>query len=819
MSKLDLSIDGMTCAACVRRVETVLKKVPGVTAASVNLAARRAALEIDDTQLNPAEHAELNTKLLAAVEKAGFVGQVQKPDAAIESQLAKSNQEVQALKHQFWISALLTLPVFVMEMGGHLIAPFHHWLNGVMSLGVQHTIQAILTTLVLAWPGRHFFTHGFKALFQGQPEMNSLVAVGAGSAWAYSMVVLIVPNLIPESAQHVYFEAAAVIVTLILLGRLFEARARGQTGAAIEHLIGLQPRQARRIDPVTQTETDVAIDLVKPGDLLRVRPGEKVPVDGEILEGHPFIDQSMITGEPVPVELKAGDSVSGGTINTTVGFVLRATHTGSDTVLARIIRMVQSAQNAKLPIQATVDKVTSVFVPVIMVIALITFVVWYALTQDISHSLVNAVAVLIIACPCAMGLATPTSIMVGTGRAAQLGVLFRQGDALQQLKSTSVVAFDKTGTLTQGHPSLTQFELIQTDSPNRNPNNHSNHQPNNHWLSNKSADQILQIVAAVQRQSEHPIARAIVKAADEGQFSPAEQPALRSNIPNIPTTPTPAAPTAMGVVDVEGFEAIKGLGIQSTVRITMGRQTTEHAVAIGSAALMQELGMSTQAFESTINAWAELGQTPIHVAIDGQLVALMAVSDPIKPEAKRTIEQLQSRGIECAMITGDHELTAQAVAKVLGIDIVRARVRPEDKATVVKSLQNPAASGAKRIVTFVGDGINDAPALATADVGMAIGTGTDVAIESASVVLMSGELNKVVTAIDLSRATLANIHQNLFWAFAYNVALVPVAAGVLYPMNGILLSPMLAAGAMAFSSVFVVSNALRLRFVKPAQIQ
>ncbi|UOD51395.1 heavy metal translocating P-type ATPase [Orrella daihaiensis] len=772
MSKVDLSIDGMTCAACVRRVETVLKKIPGVNDASVNLAARQAALDIDDTALN----AELKDKLLAAIDKAGFVGQIQEPDAAPHSLQEKSAQEIQTLKHEFWIAALLTLPVFVMEMGGHMVPAFHHWLMGVISLSTQHLIQALLTTLVLIWPGRHFFTHGLRALSRGQPEMNSLVAVGAGSAWLYSMVVVFLPTLIPESARHVYFEAAAVIVTLILLGRLFEARARGKTGAAIEHLIGLQPKQARLLDQATGLETDVAIESVKPGDILRVRPGEKIPVDGQILQGHPFIDQSMITGEPVPAELAPGDDVAGGTINTTIGFTLRATHTGSDTVLARIIRMVQSAQNAKLPIQATVDKVTAIFVPVIMAIAVLTFITWYALTTDISASLVAAVAVLIIACPCAMGLATPTSIMVGTGRAAQLGVLFRQGDALQQLKSTCIVAFDKTGTLTQGHPSLTNLQIT------------GEHE----WTSN----QILQIVAAIQHQSEHPIARAIVDAADAPQPPNASKQTIEHT-----------------VTSVQGFEAIKGFGVKASVCVD--GQTL--AVAVGSAALMRELGMNPAPLEQTVNAWAQMGQTPIHVAINQTIVAIMAVSDPIKPEAKQTIEELHARGIQCVMITGDHALTAQAVAKQLGIDSVQANVRPEDKATVIQSLQtkisDPNKAG-KPVVTFVGDGINDAPALATADVGIAIGTGTDVAIESASVVLMSGELNKVVTAIDLSRATLRNIHQNLFWAFAYNVALVPVAAGVLYPVNGMLLSPMLAAGAMAFSSLFVVSNALRLRFIQ-----
>lgn len=767
MSKLDLLIDGMTCAACVRRVETVLKKVPGVNDASVNLAARRASLEIDDQAMAP----ELEKSIVAAVENAGFVGEVLAPDAAPRSFRDKSTAEMQTLKRLVWIAAILTSPVFVMEMGGHLFAPFHHWVNRVLSPTTQQVVQAVLTTLVLAWPGRHFFTHGLKALFRGQPEMNSLVALGAGSAWLYSIIVVAVPDVIPVSARHVYFEAAAVIVTLILLGRLFEARARGKTGAAIEHLIGLQPKQARLIDRVSQVETDVPIESVKPGDVLRVRPGEKIPVDGHILQGHPFIDQSMITGEPIPAELKPGDSVTAGTINTTVGFTLTATHTGHDTVLARIIRMVQSAQNAKLPIQATVDKVTSVFVPVIIAIALATFVIWYVLTADLSASLVNAVAVLIIACPCAMGLATPTSIMVGTGRAAELGVLFRQGDALQQLKSTSIVAFDKTGTLTKGQPTLTKFELTAQ--------------------SRFTKAQVLDLVAAIQRQSEHPIARAIVKAADEQQQN--------LHLAGHPST------------NVQGFEAIKGFGVKATVML----EDQVVLVAVGSAALMQQLGLNTADLDEQVSAWAKEGQTPIHVAIDDTLSAIMAVSDPIRPEAKHAIEQLQSRGIECAMITGDHGLTAHAVARELNIGTVRAEVRPDQKASVVKALQAlPGQNGEPAIVTFVGDGINDAPALATANVGIAIGTGTDVAIESASVVLMSGQLNQVVTAIDVSRAVLRNIHQNLFWAFAYNTALVPVAAGVLYPINGTLLSPMLAAGAMSLSSLFVVSNALRLRLLK-----
>lgn len=760
MSKLQLSIDGMTCAACVRRVETVLKKVPGVTNAQVNLAARRASVDVSDESVNET----LTTNLLAAVKKAGYEGEVQDSEAPVASQLEKSQAEVTTLKRQFWLAAWLTLPVFVMEMGSHLIPGFHHFLGSFLPLTVQHVIQAVLTTLVLFVPGRHFFTHGLKALYNLQPEMNSLVAVGAGSAWLYSMVVLLLPAFIPESARFVYFEAAAVIVTLILLGRLFEARARGNTGAAIERLIGLQPQHARVI--TDSGEHDVPIENVSPGDTLRVRPGEKIPVDGEILSGEPFIDQSMITGEPIPAHLKPGETVAGGTLNTTVSFTFKATHTGTDTVLARIIRLVQSAQNAKLPIQAAVDRVTAVFVPIIMGIAVITFLTWYFISQDINLALVSAVAVLIIACPCAMGLATPTSIMVGTGRAAQLGILFRQGDALQQLKHIQIIAFDKTGTLTQGHPSLTHIQSLTA----------------------KYSDQdLIAIVASLQQQSEHPIAKAIVSAAETQNLT----------LPHATK-----------------FEAVKGFGITADVQTTHTDQTAAKrlSVAVGSEALMQKLDVQTSD-TNDIDQWAQEGATPIHIAIDGELVGVMAVTDPVKPEARAVIAELQSRQIQCAMVTGDHPMTAQAVAKSLNLDIVHAQVKPEQKVQVIEDLMQKNTPHPQKLA-FVGDGINDAPALATADVGIAIGTGTDVAIEAASVVLMSGQLNKVVTAIDVSKATLKNIHQNLFWAFAYNAALVPVAAGILYPINGMLLSPMLAAGAMAFSSVFVVTNALRLRWIR-----
>jgi Cu+-exporting ATPase len=631
--------------------------------------------------------------------------------------------------------------------------------------------QSILTTLVLVGPGRVFFTKGLPALWHLAPEMNSLVALGAGSAWAYSMVATYLPQALPEGTRFVYFEAAAVIVTLILLGRTLEARAKGRTGAAIKHLIGLQPRQARVL--INGQPTDIDIDAVKPGDLILVRPGEKIATDGVITEGQPYIDEAMITGEPIPVTKHIGARVTGGTLNTTNSFTFKATHTGGDTVLARIIRMVEAAQGTKLPIQALVDRVTAWFVPVIILCSLLTFVIWYWLgpAPSLSHALINAVAVMIIACPCAMGLATPTSIMVGTGRAAELGVLFRQGDALQRLRDVQVVAFDKTGTLTLGKPALTDFVVLEP-----------------------AYDRALLLswAAAMQAHSEHPIAHAIVQAA------------LTDHLP---------------VVSAQNFHAMSGAGVRATV--------SGHAVSSGAQAFMQTEGIDTSAAARYSEQWGQQGKTPICLAVDGKLAALMAVADPLKPSARGAIEALKQLGLRTVMITGDNQYTARTVAQQLGIDEVHAEVLPEGKVAVLQALRRSSAASVSAstsshsqttrpnaVLAFVGDGINDAPALATADVGIAIGTGTDVAIESASVVLMSDDLAGVATAIGLSRATLTNIRQNLFWAFAYNAALVPVAAGALYPSFGILLSPMFAAGAMAFSSVFVVANALRLKRYK-----
>ena len=778
---LDISIQGMTCASCVLRVEKALKAVPGVSAATVNLATERAHIDWATELSDPKD---VSLKILAAVHKAGYEASVLEQHAAPSSAQADARAlETSALLRALWVSLALTLPIFLVEMGGHLIPSVHHFVHETIGMQRSWIAQSILTTLVLVGPGRVFFTKGLPALWHLAPEMNSLVALGAGSAWAYSMVATYLPQALPDGTRFVYFEAAAVIVTLILLGRTLEARAKGRTGAAIKHLIGLQPRQARVL--INGQPTDIDIKMVKPGDLILVRPGEKIATDGVITEGQPYIDEAMISGEPIPVTKHIGDRVTGGTLNTTNSFTFKATHTGGDTVLARIIRMVEAAQGTKLPIQALVDRVTAWFVPAIILCSLLTFVIWYWLgpAPSLSHALINAVAVMIIACPCAMGLATPTSIMVGTGRAAELGVLFRQGDALQRLRDVQVVAFDKTGTLTMGKPVLTDFVVLEPTYDRA---------------------LLLSWAAAMQTHSEHPIAHAIVRAA---------------RADNLP------------IAAAHNFKAISGAGVRATVN--------GHAVSSGAQAFMQTEGVDTSAAVHYSEQWGQQGKTPICLAVDGKLAALMAVADPVKPSAHGAIATLKQLGLRTVMITGDNQFTALAVAQQLGIDEVHAQVLPEGKVAVLQALQRSSALGgrtetshsptadtleaqsnntgptyAKVVLAFVGDGINDAPALATADVGIAIGTGTDVAIESASVVLMSDDLAGVSTAIGLSRATLTNIRQNLFWAFAYNAALVPVAAGALYPSFGILLSPMFAAGAMAFSSVFVVANALRLKRYK-----
>ncbi|MEN5296977.1 heavy metal translocating P-type ATPase [Brucella sp. TWI559] len=743
----DLAIEGMSCASCVSKVEKALNAVPGVTRASVNLATERAHVEL-------AGQVPLGD-LIKAVENAGYEARSLEEalsDAKQETQSDKRDAEALDLKKNAIFAAVLTLPVFILEMGSHLIPAVHMLVMDMIGTQNSWYFQFVLTTLVLFGPGMRFFKKGIPALLRAAPDMNSLVVVGTTAAWGFSVVATFWPDILPVGTVNVYFEAAAVIVTLILIGRYLEARAKGRTSAAISRLVGLQAKSAR---VVRNGETvDVSLEDVRAGDIVQVRPGEKVPVDGAVIEGSSYVDESMITGEPVPVAKDAGAEVVGGTINKTGAFTFRATKVGRDMVISQIVRMVEDAQADKLPIQAKVDKVTGWFVPAVLGAAVLTFIAWLVIggTAMMGYALVNAIAVVIIACPCAMGLATPTSIMVGTGRAAEFGVLFRRGDALQTLRDASVIAVDKTGTLTQGKPALAHFAVVD----------------------GIDQDEALALVAAVEVRSEHPIADAIVVAAKE---------------------------KGLKLADVSAFESVPGFGLKATV--------SGHEVAIGADRYMHKLGADVAVFADDASRLGDEGQTPLYAAIDGKLAAIITVADPMKETTPAAIAAMHEQGLKVAMITGDNRRTAQAIAKRLGIDEVVAEVLPDGKVEALKRL----SAGGKRIA-FVGDGINDAPALAAADVGIAIGTGTDIAIESADVVLMSGDLRGVVNAIAISKATIRNISENLFWAFAYNVALIPVAAGILYPFTGTLLSPMLAAGAMALSSIFVLSNALRLRSFK-----
>ena len=748
----ELAIEDMTCASCVGRVEKALAKVPGVLEATVNLATERARVRHLAGVVSTAD-------LEAAIEQAGYKSRRLSAESATagDQDAEHSESEARALRRALLIAAILTLPVFILEMGSHLIPAMHHWVMGGLGEQTSWTIQFAFTTLVLFGPGLRFFRKGVPALLRGAPDMNSLVSLGTAAAYGYSVVATFVPEVLPQGTANVYFEAAAVIVTLILLGRTLEARAKGRTSQAIKRLVGLQAKTAR-VERNGET-VEIALDQVTTGDIVIVRPGEKVAVDGEVVEGASYVDESMISGEPVPVAKGEGAEVIGGTINKTGAFSFRVTKIGANTVLAQIIHLVEQAQGSKLPIQALVDKVTMWFVPAVMAAAALTFLVWLMLgpTPALTFALVNAVAVLIIACPCAMGLATPTSIMVGTGRAAELGILFRKGEALQALRDVSVIALDKTGTLTKGRPELT--DLVPAEGFEYN--------------------EVLALVAALETRSEHPIAAAIVAAAKQRDIT---------------------------LPPIEGFDATPGFGVSAKVA---GR-----TVAVGADRFMTQLGLDVTSFLPTARRLGEQGKSPLYAAIDGRLAAVIAVADPIKETTPAAIKALHALGLKVAMITGDNAATAAAIARQLGINEVAAEVLPDGKVAALKKFR---INGAR--VAFVGDGINDAPALAEADVGLAIGTGTDVAIEAADVVLMSGDLRGVPNAIALSKATIRNIKQNLFWAFAYNAVLIPVAAGALYPVNGTLLSPIFAAAAMALSSVFVLGNALRLkRFRTPMTV-
>ncbi|EHW2068313.1 copper-translocating P-type ATPase [Salmonella enterica subsp. enterica serovar Havana] len=744
LTSVELSVQGMTCASCVGRVEKALRAVEGVKDATVNLATERATIRgvagTDD--------------LIAAIEKVGYEASLVDTRGQNNVEAAeKKDAEKAALKKDLVLATIPALPVFIMEMGSHLIPGMHQWIMDTIGLQESWYLQFVLTLLVLVIPGRRFYLKGIPALIRLGPDMNSLVSVGTLAAFGYSMVATFAPGLLPQGTVNVYYEAAAVIVALILLGRFMEARAKGRTSEAIKRLVGLQAKEAHVLR--NGVVVDIPINDVVLDDIIEVRPGERVPVDGEVSEGTSFVDESMITGEPIPVEKVPGSLMVGGTVNQKGALRLRATAVGGQTMLSQIIRMVEQAQGSKLPIQAVVDKVTLWFVPVVMLAALLTFLAWltFGPSPALSFALVNAVAVLIIACPCAMGLAPPTSIMVGTGRGAEMGILFRKGEALQLLKDAKVVAVDKTGTLTEGRPVMTDLELAEGFELN----------------------EVLAKVAAVESRSEHPIARAIVESALEKGIS-------------LPI--------------LTEFDSITGMGVRAIV--------DGERIEVGADRFMRELGLDVEHFSQTSVRLGNEGKSPLYVAIGGRLAAIIAVADPIKSSTPIAINALHQLGLKVAMITGDNANTAHAIARQLGIDEVVAEVLPEGKVEAVRRLKESYGK-----VAYVGDGINDAPALAVADIGLAIGTGTDIAVESADVVLMSGNLQGVPNAIGLSKATIGNIRQNLFWAFGYNAALIPVAAGLLYPAYRLLLSPIFAAGAMALSSVFVLGNALRLRRFQP----
>jgi Cu+-exporting ATPase len=754
-----LSIGGMSCAGCVATVENALKEVPGVSAAAVNFAEHTA----DVRGAAPA------AALVAAVKAAGYEAAELRGAQDEADKEAAEFAHYRRLMRKFMVAAAIGAPLMLLE-------PF-----GLMPhVGMAATMPFWLAVgsaclFVLVYAGGHFFRGAWKSLRAHNANMDTLIALGTGTAWVYSMLIVLFPAIVPAAARHAYFEAAAVIIALINLGQALEMRARGKTSQAIRRLIGLQPKTARVLrDGV---ERDVPIEQVGLDETVRVRPGEKIPVDGVIIDGHSTIDESMLTGEPMPVEKKIGDAVTGGTLNKTGSFLFQAKRIGADTALARIIELVRRAQNAKPAIGRLADRISAVFVPGVLIIAVLTALAWFNFGPEprTAFVLVTTMTVLIIACPCALGLATPISIMVGVGKAAEHGILIRNGDALQLAGRLTAVVLDKTGTVTAGKPTVTA--LVPAGG--------------------FDDSQLLTLAASLEAGSEHPLALAIVEAAKARGVEP---------------------------LKVSGFEAIAGHGVRGTIKIPPPPSFQnppfaplfqrgvggDFSALLGNAALMQREKVDVSALAERARELAAQAQTPMYLAVDGRLAGIVAVADPVKPDSKAAIARLHALGLKVVLLTGDNRATAEAVARAVGIDEVLAEVLPADKAEQVARLQ---ARG--ETVAMVGDGINDAPALARADVGYAIGTGTDVAIESADVTLMRGSLHGVPDAIAISRATVRNIKQNLFGAFIYNSLGIPVAAGVLFPFTGLLLNPVIAGAAMAMSSVTVVSNANRLRWFRP----
>jgi len=747
-AELELAIGGMTCANCSNRVERALRTTPGVLEASVNLATERATLRIFPATVGV-------DALVRAVEDAGYTARALGEEDSASAEAEARDAELRARLRDTVLAALLSIPILVLAMGPMLLPGLGEALARIAPTPrFWEWMQFALGSAVAFGPGRRFFSTGWAAFRHLSPDMNSLVMTGVGAAWLYSATVVLAPGLLPVQARHVYFESAAVVVTLILMGKYLEALAKGRTGDAIRKLIGLQAKTARV--QRDGAEQDVPIAAVARGDLVIVRPGERMPVDGEVREGESYVDESMLTGEPMPVAKRAGDRVVGGTVNQHGLLRVEARQVGKQTMLAQIIRMVEQAQGSKLPIQRLADRVVRVFTPIVFGVALVTFAVWLALgpAPAITLALVSTVAVLVVACPCAMGLATPAAIMVGSGRAAELGVLFRKGEALEALSHVDTIVFDKTGTLTLGRPQLTDVE----PAPGR------------------TAEELLRFAAAAESGSEHPLAAAILAAAGERGI---------------------AYPKS------ERFEAIPGYGVKASVE---GR-----SVLLGAERLLTREGVQSGAVAAQAAALAERARTAIWLAVDGAVWGALGVADPLKSEAAAVVAALKARGLRVGMITGDSARTAQAIARQAGLDSVEAEVLPSGKAEAVQRLQTEG-----RKVAFVGDGINDAPALAQAEVGVAVATGTDIAIEAADVTLTRGDLGGLLNALEVARRTMRTIRGNLFWAFIYNILLIPLAAGVFYPVWGVTLNPMLAGLAMGLSSVFVVTNSLRLRRVPPA---
>jgi len=732
---VEIPIQGMECASCVKKIEDALLSTKGVTMAVVNLATEKVRVEYIPSEINLSE-------IKKTIESTGYKvlemaeGEVEDVERIIRE------KEYKKLKKKFFFSLILSIIVLIGSL---------EWIPGIPRILTNYYLLWILATPIQFWAGWQFYRGAWGAFIHKNADMNTLIAVGTSAAYLYSLTATIFPSFFKSGGikPEVYFDTSAVIITLILLGRLLEARAKGQTSEAIKKLIGLRPKTARVIRD--GKELDISVEEVLVGDLVIVRPGEKIPVDGIVKEGKSFVDESMITGESIPVEKKAGDEVIGATINKSGSFKFEATKVGKDTALAQIIRLVQEAQGSKAPIQRLADIIAGYFVPVVISIAILTFIVWFIFgpSPALTYALLNFVAVLIIACPCALGLATPTAIMVGTGKGAEKGILIKGGETLETAHKINSIVFDKTGTLTKGEPEVTDIILF-----------------------NKSTSKdILFYAGSAEKNSEHPLGEAIVKKA------------IQENIE---------------LKEPEEFNSIAGFGVE--VKID-GKN-----IVLGNQRLLEDKKIEIKNLIPKGEELARDGKTPIFLTIDGKISAIIAVADTLKENSKEAVEELHKLGLEVIMLTGDNRKTAQAIARKAGIDRVLSEVLPEDKVNEVKKLQEEG-----KIVAMVGDGINDAPALAQADVGIAIGTGTDVAMEASDITLIKGDLAGVVTAIKLSKRTIKIIKQNLFWAFIYNVIGIPIAAGLLYPFFGILLNPMIASAAMAFSSVSVVSNSLRLR--------